>query len=64
MMYGLYALHILFVRDQHNSCVSFSQHLGGRGKYFEIGDYVKVLSGDHAGDAGHVEKVGATECVA
>lgn len=26
-------------------------------KYFEIGDYVTVLSGDHKGDAGHVEKV-------
>lgn len=26
------------------------------GKYFEIGDYVTVLNGDHAGDAGHVEQ--------
>ena len=26
-------------------------------KYFEIGDYVTVLNGDHAGDAGHVEQV-------
>ncbi|CAK9071225.1 Putative transcription elongation factor SPT5 homolog 2 [Durusdinium trenchii] len=26
-------------------------------KYFEIGDYVTVMSGDHVGDAGHVEQV-------
>ncbi|CAJ1370621.1 unnamed protein product [Effrenium voratum] len=26
-------------------------------KYFEVGDYVNVISGEHEGDAGHVEQV-------
>ena len=31
-------------------------HRSQQGKYFQMGDYVTVMSGEHAGDAGYIEQ--------